>query len=357
MFLSEALKYNVPAFHEDRLTQIVAATFNSSKYFQRIFFEFLKVRPKGKSFEARTQVANNKYFSRPDLIILVDDFPLVLVESKVEARADKAQQKRHSRMKCRHNFLFVRDPVHEKGIEKSFVKVTWFDFFSFLQGKSKENNNSLDRFLINELVAYGRESSMLMPDKILKSELENAAKFLTQMRLRKFPSVGFQTHSPFKALDNISTFFERVLLKLKEDVYFAKNAKVFTRQVKVSSLYVLDLNKKAGRSDETLYLKSNSITIEKEIVLKKKIKGFSKLFLRLEFLPCHKGKEVSDLSAKKIMDLPMASISYKPEVLAGLSDAQGSFNYSDCVLFEDKDFASFSRFYGEAMKHWRRSLG
>lgn len=133
MYLVEALRHDVPAFHEDRLTQIVAATFNKSTIFQKLLFSFLNV-PFRPSANARTQVSNERAPSRPDLIIFQRERPYVLVESKVEAKVRLSQQQLHSRLKANYNFLFVRDPVVEIHVSKNFTKVTWFDFFSYLHG-------------------------------------------------------------------------------------------------------------------------------------------------------------------------------------------------------------------------------
>jgi len=178
MYLAEALKFDVPAFHEDRLTQIVAATFNCSESFRRHFLRFLKV-PSKKNLIARTQVVNEEAPSRPDLIIYSNETPYILVESKVDAKADRGQQHRHSRLKAAHNFLIVRDAVSEALVHHRFKKINWYEFFSFLLPFSNPKPRTAEEFLIDQLICFGRECDMLMPERITKNDFKLACEFFT----------------------------------------------------------------------------------------------------------------------------------------------------------------------------------
>lgn len=358
MYLIEALKYDVPAFHEDRLTQIIAATFNESALFRRYLFEFLDVPARKGSVQAKTQVSDSTAASRPDLVIFVNESPYILIESKVDAVADLAQQNRHQKVRAKYNFLIARDPIQISNIGKSFRKITWFDFFGFLVRKNKKTSKSIDSFLLNQLIRFGQEFEMLLPDKILKKDIENACLFFTQTRLRKFPRIGFSDPSPFKSLENISQFFERVILKLKEDPVLEKATKGFTRRIAMNSYYDLAIKDSLKKDQNTneMNLKTNWITLEKDIQLKRKINGFSRLFIRIEFIPHFRNKETTRYSLNTIKKIPIEQISYRAEIIAGVGFSDGTYSYQDCVYFEKADLDSFSLFYREASKHWKKEL-
>jgi hypothetical protein len=359
VYLVEALKYDVPAFHEDRLTQILSATFNNSAHFRRRFLTFLKV-PFREDLSSRTQVANESAPSRPDLIISTKNGdPYILVESKVSAQTRMAQQDHHARLLVRHNFLFVRDPVIEDRVAKSFKKVTWCDFFCFLAALKTKETNAKEAFLISELLNYGKECDMLLPDRITIEDMSVASKFLTQTRLRKHPSCGFGDLTPFRAMENISLFLERVILKMKEDSFLSSKTAAFTRKVGVSHHYDIGYRDNLKKSKSKAFeeqLKGDALTIEKSIKLRRKVNGHSKIFLKCVFLPFYKKLEVIDLPIKRIATIPLSQIHYRCEVVVGLGDATGSFNDYDCVAFDDKDALEFADFYRETLKHLRKKL-
>jgi hypothetical protein len=234
MYLTEALKYDVPALHEDRLTQVVSATFNESQYFRRIFLKFLNV-PYRPGILAKTQVRNEQAPSRPDLILFNWDFPYVLIESKVESKSDKNQQTRHSHLKAKYYVLIVRDPVQEIHIDNRFKKVTWYDFFSYLLEISKLEKSELDSFLINKLISFGRECGMLLPDRITKTDFTSACDLLSQIRLRNDPSHSFERVNPFQSLEVISNFLGRALIKVKDDPIIGHRIKSFTQRIKLKA--------------------------------------------------------------------------------------------------------------------------
>lgn len=358
MYLVEALKHDVPAFHEDRLTQIIAASFNASGKFKKCLLSFLKVKSDVLNLVARTQVVGEN--SRPDLVIYKQDLPFICIESKVSAASIADQQFHHLKLKCPYNFLLCRDPVLDLKKNKRFNRVTYYDFFNHLRTDLKKINDILDKFIFEQILNYGKECNMLVPDSILKSDLESAANFFTQTRLRKSPSIGFTGRTPFKALDDISLFFERVLHRLKEDTFFYKKTKGFVKKVKLSSLYspsiVQEMKDKKIPMDFAINTKINPITIEKEIELKKNFNGFNRIFLRLEFNPMFRGEYVENLSVEKICSIDINRIEFMPEIFAGLSASSTNFDYDDCVCFDDADLRSFTKFYSEAVKHWKKNL-
>jgi hypothetical protein len=358
MFLVEALKYNVPAFHEDRLTQVVSATFNESQGFQRLLLKFLRV-PYRPGLRSRTQVANEEAPSRPDLIIFDDERPYILIESKVEARSDKAQQNRHARMLAVHCFLIVRDPVKQVHIGRRFKKVTWGDFFSFIISADRMERDSIDCFLIEKLISFGKECKMLMPDRIYKSDFESASALVTQLRLKSSPSHSFEKRNPCQSLDLMSLFLERALIRVKDDPFLGSKLRTFTRRLGVSSLYFPDVRSEIAKEKvlarrHELRLVSDLVVIQKEIRLKKSVGDFQYLYVRISFVPYYKNTEVSDLSFGQIKKIELKEIKYRAEVEAGLCNEERVS--SELVTFDDKDDLEFSDFYDEALKRWKRKL-
>jgi hypothetical protein len=360
MYLVEALKYNVPAFHEDRLTQIIAATFNESKYFQRVFLKFLRL-PYLQTLSAKTQVANENAPSRPDLVIFNGEIPHILVESKVGAKSNKDQQVRHSRLKAKHLFLIVRDPVAHGSVDSRFRKVTWFDFFSFLMAVQLSDRRSVDTFLIDKLITFGRECNMLLPDKILRSDFENACALFTQVRLMNSPSHSFERRNPFQSLDSISLFLERALIKVKDDPFLGTKIRPFVKRLNISSLFDFEIRSELAKDSSApdkreIFLKSDIVTLEKEIRLKRAFNSFCYLYVRASFIP-HCGKnDLSDANLKTLKKIDLRKVNYKCEVTAGLRGSNNTFHPSDSVCFDDKDDLEFSDFYRDALKIWKRKL-
>jgi hypothetical protein len=358
MYLVEALKYDVPAFHEDRLTQIVAATFNSSESFRRLFLRFLKV-PIKRNLVARTQVSNEEAPSRPDLIIYSSETPYILIESKVDAKADKSQQNRHSRLRAMHNFLIVRDAVSEESVHHHFQKINWYDFFSFLLPFNKAKPRTPEEFLIQQLICFGKECDMLMPEKITKDDFKLACNFFTSARLRKFPFGAYGEDNPFKALDRMSQFLDRILIKIREDEFLSPKIKVFKRSFTVGSTFDRELRdglKENGKISHEDIAKSDNIGLQKSISLKRQINGFNCIFLRIDFVPHYQKHEVSSIDARKLRKIDINKIIYRGEISAGLSFRGGSFFDSDSLIFDDTDDLEFSDFYFQAVRHWKRKL-
>lgn len=361
MYLVESLKYNVPAFHEDRLTQVVAATFNESVSFQRIFLRFLGV-PYISGLIAKTQVVDESAPSRPDLILFLETAPYVLIESKVQARSSTDQQKRHGRMKAKHFFLIARDPVPLSGLDRKFRKTTWSEFFSFLIRRGANAGSPVDKFLIEKLINFGRESRMLMPDRISKDDFDNANTFLTQLRLCAFPIQSFERKTPFNSLETISLFLERALDKVSDDATLCRAIKPFVRRLKVSSLYYQDVRAEISREKSLskrreLRLMTDTVTLAKEIKLERTMKDFGNLYVRASFVPHFKGKDISDTTLEALRMIDIRKVNYRCEIIAGLGDTKGFFDYHDAVTFDDTEDLEFSYFYKEASRHWRKKLG
>lgn len=358
MYLVEALKFNVPAFHEDRLTQIVAATFNESKLFQRVFLKFLGV-PYRPGLVAKTQVANETAPSRPDLVIFDNDRMFILVESKVDARSDKDQLRRHAKLRAVHNFLIARDPVTNNRIDRNFRKISWFEFFGHLQRNQNSDLSPIDGFLIQKLLSFGKECKMLLPDRITKEDFESASVLFTQVRLLNSPSYSFERRNPFQSLDLISQFLERVLIKVKDDPLIGSQLRPFVRRLSVSTLFYQDVRTKISSQKSILQRrelrrKSDSVILDKEIRLRKAIGGFHYLYVRVLFVPYYRKSEVSGNNLAAMLRSKNAQIYYRCEIAAGLSDAKRTS--SDLVVYDDQDDIEFGLFYSDAVKAWKKKL-
>lgn len=342
------------------MTQIVAATFNESAPFRRTFLSFLGV-PLKDGLIAKTQVDNEHAPSRPDLIIFANDKPYVLIESKIEAKSSVSQQERHSLTKAQYMFLIARDPVAFEDMSKSFKKVTWYDFFSFIIENQTQVDSPVDKFLIQKLISFGKESQMLLPDRISKEDFSGANILLTQLRLSKSPTFLFEKRNPFNSMEVMALFLERVLIKVKDDPEIGHYIKPFTRRIRIGTTYFHDVRKTVASERESakkreLLLKTDTINLEKEIHLKKSVNGFHRLYLRISFLPHYSGREITGGSIEKLHKLELGKISYRCEIQAGLSDSSGSYRPEDSVCFDDTGSLEFAEFYLSAVSNWKKKL-
>ncbi len=360
MYLVESLKYDVPALHEDRLTQVLCATFNESVYFKILFLKFLEI-PNRPQLIAKTQVSNENAPSRPDLVIYSKDKPYILIESKVGAKSNREQQKLHSKLKVRHNFLLVRDPVVETRISKEFTKITWYELFIFLQYYSNKTTNPIDRFLVQKLISFGKACNMLLPDHISVTDFKNVSVLMTNLRLRIEPQHSFDLKSPFQSMDTMSMFLERCLIKLKDDPTMGSRLKSFKKRLKVSTTYDteqrLEILKVDDRNERReLRFKTKIVVLEKEIGFKRSINGYSNLFVRISFIPYYRKKDITALSVKSVKKIPLNQITYRCEISAGLSDSRHSFFYEDSFTCRDNKELKFDIFYSSAIKNWKKKL-
>lgn len=358
MYLVDALRYNVPAFHEDRLTQIIAATFNESVFFRKELLKFFGV-PYKSNLAARTQVTNNIGSSRPDLIIFHAERPYIVFESKIDAPSDRLQQFRHKNIKCDYYILVVRDPTHESLVERSFRIKTWFDLFSHIQTTAEKAPSEIDKFICRKLIEYAKESGLLLPDRISVGDFQSACALLTEIRLRKNPNLAFEKENPFKALDNISMFLMRSILRIKEDQLIGPHLRQFTKRIRVGNLiYERDknlINKMTSKGERLeLTLKTEIVILEKEIRLKRPISRYEFIYVRACFVPYYKQNEINELSSNVVKTIQLEKINYRCEVTAGMTETGGSS--SDSFAYSDEEAVGFDEFMRDARSGWARRL-
>lgn len=315
--------------------------------------------PYKQNLKARTQVTSEDLTSRPDLILYNEEKPYVLVESKIWIKSNKAQQVRHSLIKATHNFLIARDPVLKENLSTRFIKITWYDFFSFLSNSQKIEKSSIDFFLITKLINFGKECKMLLPDRITKEDFENANILLTQTRLRENPSYSFERKNPFQSFDLICQFLERILIKMKDDVHIGSKLRPFTKRLNISSLYYKTINKKVllekpVERRRELRLKYESVILNKEIKLKKSVKEFSSIYVRASFEPYYKDKETWRLSFQELLNLDLKQISYRCDTDVGLVGT--NMISTSLACYDDQDDLDFAKFYSEAVKAFNKKV-
>lgn len=357
MYLNEALKYDVPARHEDRLTQVFAATFNNSRHFRRASLKFFGV-PAANHCTCVTQAPTSDRKSRPDMIVLRDDKPYLVIESKLDARATLHQQAKHLGARAEYSILLTRDPIVGKNIHGRFTKRTWSDLVSAVLKASPAVRDPVEKFLINEFMLFAKECGLVMPDKILQSELDSAAKFFTEIRLRSSTQMSLGKHRPFESLVNISNFFERVLLKLREEPTLSKKVASFSRTGIIGSEFFYELRELASNQDKSaraeILRKTEVITIHKTIRLKRKSADAEAIFLQVSFRPYVGARSIDKLSDARVLATPVSRVTFMPFVCCGVVDKNGDI-VSETELSQ-RQIGNFSIFYDSAVKYWRKVI-
>lgn len=360
MYLCEALKHDVPALHEDRLTQIISATFNESSEFRRLFLRFLEI-PYKTHLRTKTQVGTIGALSRPDLIIQHRDSAYAVIESKVRAKSCRIQQDLHSKTYAKYYFLICRDAVRPGALGRRFKKLTWYELFSFLKSNIS-NERTIGSFLVHQLINYGEQCGMLLPDSILKSDFENACTFLTELRLRDNPFHSFDKTSPAHSLDRISRFLEHILIRVKDDLLLGPQLTSFSKRIRTATVVDIDLDTEIGKIKNKslrrdLLFKSTTVALEKEIRLKKALKGYHHLYVRVTFTPHLRNTDLSEASIKDLQKIRFKDLRYKCQVIAGLSDSGRVFHFDRSIISDGNRDLEFNIFYLSAVKHWKRRLG
>lgn len=200
---------------------------------------------------------------------------------------------------------------------------------------------------------------MLLPEKIARSDMLSASLFFTRVRFRHNSVFSFGEDTPFKSLELISQFFERVLIRLKDDPNLNKKVSSFRRRLSLNTTFDRDLEQEMRKIKVNKFvnqIKYKTLVIEKEVKLKRVIRGHRHIFLRLEFVPYFKGYNLSRPSKKRFDSVAIEKVHYQSVVSVGLSDQKHSFDYNDCLEFDDRNDIEFEEFYRSALKHWKRKL-
>jgi hypothetical protein len=269
------------------------------------------------------------------------------------------QLRSHLRLQAKHNFVFVQTGHRDKLLRGAFRCVRWYDFFGSLEKRLGKlpSTNSLEQFLGSNLLKFAEEASLLYPDRITPSDFESAADVLTALRLRRWPNFGVSDTSPFRSLDRMRLFLERVLSNLRDDAYFRDRLKPFRTSLQLSNLFDNELEEQLAAyptSDKwERRLKYFSITLSKSLKLKRNASGVSGVSVGFEFLPYIGSRCALDLSAKRLEKLDATKLKYRTELNYGVFDPSG-ITWRE--PYSGKVDVAFDDFYRTVTAYWRRRL-
>lgn len=211
-FLGTALKYNISEYSEDRLSQIVAASFNVSPIFRRIFLDFLKVKADSKNLHMYTQLQSAT--SRPDMLIRDGKKSLILIESKVDLDVSQTQLDNHKKYNdtFNHYRVIAKYNAPVKGLWKLH---TWYELNVAVESQFKRKNSQLDAFILKEVSGYLKELKLNLAQTIKKNELKEVAKFITNLRFEQEIDFNFKNSDPFKTLTDAKDILKQIVEELK----------------------------------------------------------------------------------------------------------------------------------------------
>lgn len=158
-FLSIATDKNFSARSEDRLTQIVMASFTHSSSFRKIFMEFLgiKIRSDGLRMETRLSTEDNK---RPDISIFNQAKRIAIVECKTKSNLAKRQLQQYHNLANKRYILTMYPESEDLIPQKGWQRRQWGELLYAIS--KRKPSAPVDKWILNQLENYLRKDIGIM---------------------------------------------------------------------------------------------------------------------------------------------------------------------------------------------------
>jgi len=210
--ITECTKGDFRGGTEDRTSQIFVGCFNSSSLIRKLTLNFLNIKTKSPiNLRALSQVSTES--SRIDFTIVDDDKTLAIFESKTLLKVHSNQQlKNHAKGLKAKKYLIVLNATGVHNVRSGWELVYWYDLAKFFESeimKKKKiiENDSIDNFVLLNLIDYFKNSGILMNNKLKISDLRTIAKGCLVIQSLSSTSREVNVTEYTEALKNTGEFF------------------------------------------------------------------------------------------------------------------------------------------------------
>lgn len=187
-YLNEILMGEYASHSEDRLTQVLAATFNASQQFRHIFMSFAGIKVQRRhSLRAQTQTEydlSGKY-ARTDMEVRVGSRVVLVVENKVESRLTAHQLLTYNKIpdvrRAKKVALVKHYFPNPKGADEWRV-LHWHDLHAQAQKALSKKCHEVDRFVIRGFVSRLEVAQMDRATFISSADLKIMARALHKVQ-------------------------------------------------------------------------------------------------------------------------------------------------------------------------------
>jgi hypothetical protein len=223
-YLAEALKGDYGQRSENRLTQVLAASYNYSQGFRRLLCIFLDIRGP-RPIEAMTQQHGKSADEKARFDVCLLDARLskqVIIENKLDDKLTLEQLHKYSTFSPHRVALVKRKPSVTK---KGWRICCWGDLYAHLEGAmSKYDENTVDRFVIQNILAHMEDIGVNAVTRIDGDKLNSLGKTLHEIRTNDKRQGGFIVEPGiFETAEKCISVLHSIYKMSREDAFFKKS--------------------------------------------------------------------------------------------------------------------------------------
>lgn len=184
-FLSIATDKNFGSNTEDRLTQIVVATFEHSMEFRKIFMKLLDIKIDVAVLTLATRSANNDN-KRPDLVVYNKNKSIAVIECKTLSKLHRRQLRSYHN-DASNRYILTIYPEAQELVPDGWRRKSWGELLHLIRETTVRDK--AQQWMIQQVGKYLSELGVIEMSSLTQKDLDKIALFFRGVRFKKYPNI------------------------------------------------------------------------------------------------------------------------------------------------------------------------